>query len=272
MKIITKIYLILILLSTSCIYSQSRQNIEFSPLLNRSSKITSGVGWEFNAETGKWVSNKNAIYRSVLEPFWRNHIDSNFIWLQSSEIKLNNEHYYVLLYESNSGYYTYPNIQEDWVNTLTTKYFIFSESDRNLIQNAIQEQDGKTYFIPALKYGSITDKFHKLGGEHAYTDENLTATINNDKFSKSNFTKYVFIFNIQEVDGEKVARFLLPNLAMSINPNFRDPKLTLATLNATTRDKINKESEENGTSNIYSILNYSYFEISLSDFSKLFNF
>jgi hypothetical protein len=98
----------------------------------------------------------------------------------------------------------------------------------------VYDNDAKTLNITSKYFDFMSDRYHILGENYAYTDENLKAKILNTMNDKSYLDRCMTL-NSQKVDGENVVRFLLPD-------NCR---------------LIDKE------------LMYEYFEVSQSEFNKL---
>ncbi|MGG5578037.1 hypothetical protein ACPDHL_11950 [Myroides sp. C15-4] len=199
---------ICVLLVSMVMYSQSRVNIVMPKLYNKTKTITKGIGWAYNENIGKWFSNLNVIDTKKVHLFWKSHIDQNFNSIQMANIDINGEKFYVLLFERDSGYYHYETIQEDWQETLSKFYFVIDEFSYNRMKESIEGKTGETISLRSIREGVIDNKFSVLGAEYAYNEENLVASILQERNSLS--SAYIFEFNVQKLEGEDIARFLLP--------------------------------------------------------------
>lgn len=199
------------------IHSQSRENKELITFSTKSQKLTKAIGWKLNSETGKWISNKNVILERKCTISWVSHEFQNFNWMQFAKIEFNNEDYFVLLLEKQSGSYKYKSINEGWQSENRTYFYILqADSFNDLIQN-IEAKSGKDHTLKCNLNGYITDKYKILGGEHLYIDENLLAKITKEleKTYTSDSSLNIepcLVINSQTTDGIDVVRFRIPDI------------------------------------------------------------
>ncbi len=108
----------------SAVYSQDRVNKKLPKISSQIfGTLTSATGWLNNPE-GQWIFRKNRIVKNLNNSF-KSIIDyeenglgiDNFIFYQLRKILINDTSYYILIKKSNSGYYRYATIREDWTPT-----------------------------------------------------------------------------------------------------------------------------------------------------------
>ncbi len=222
MKRLNPILLILpyFFLSTTLL-AQSRSdkvNLKFE---SNSEKLISAVGWKLNKGTGKWIENKNVIEDRICSPYLMSFISQNFKWLQFSKIKHNGIDVYVLLYEHLGGSYKYPNIKENWETNTQTHFFVIDSTEYNKLQNTLNNKKGVDVKISSKIFGSISDKYKILGGEHLYNEENLLAKITNT-LEQNGYSESCLMINSQIVDGMDLVRFKLPESCYLAEKDFKE--------------------------------------------------
>jgi hypothetical protein len=222
MKKLKKVLLILTLTLFSLnIFAQSRENKVNIKFDKKSEKLTTAVGWKLNKETGKWIENKNVIDDRTCPAYWVSFISQNFKWMQFSTIKHKGVNLYVLLYEGQGGEYKYPNIKEKWEPNIQTHFLVIDSTEYNKLQNAINNKEAKDIKISSKIYGSMSNKYIILGGEHSYNEENLLAKITL-ALDKPEYTETCFIVNSQKVEGDDVIRFRLPESCYTTEKEMKD--------------------------------------------------
>jgi hypothetical protein len=200
--------LLIAAVSTFNVFSQSRQDSPIAKWVIRSPKMTTANGYAFNPNTGKWITNKNAIYPNPVLPMIKSHVEQNFIWIQTAKITTGLETYIVLLVEKSSGRYKYPTSEVGWQQENRTYWYQF-DSTQYANLNALVNGLGDEPIKMSLKYHDfITDYFTLLKGEHEYTDENLRASITN--LDRSGYTLDCIKFQYVVDPKGDLVRFVLP--------------------------------------------------------------
>ncbi|MFY7944227.1 MAG: hypothetical protein ACOVNZ_06575 [Crocinitomicaceae bacterium] len=204
-------YLLLLLpiCITGQIFGQSRVNRPELSFEKATETLEMATGWMLNTETGKWIENGNVINDEIDQSYWISHIYQNFNWIQFATFKQKNITNYILLFESKSGEYRFPNIQEDWEEENRTYFFILDSLQYNQIKVVVNSKKQKDFHFTFKKYGYITDRFQILGGEHTYSEQNLLNKISSTLKGEVS-TDYCITINSQHVDGKDVVRFRLP--------------------------------------------------------------
>jgi hypothetical protein len=215
-----------LLISTSILltintFAQSRENKVNLKFESKSEKLTTAVGWKLNKETGKWIDNKNVIEDRNCPSYWVSYVSQNFKWIQFSTIKHNQVDLYVLLYERQGGEYKYPNIRQNWEPNTQTHFMIIDSTEYKNLQDAVNNKEAKDVKISSKIYGSMTDRYKILGGEHLYNEENLLAKITN-AVEKNGYSETCFMINSQKVDGIDVVRFRLPESCYSAEKDMKE--------------------------------------------------
>jgi hypothetical protein len=222
MKTIKKVLLISVsIFLASENFAQSRIdkiNLKFD---SNSEKITNASGWKVNKETGKWIENKNVIDDKVCKAYWVSYIPQNFKWIQISKIKHNGINLFVLLHERQGGEYKYPNIRENWEPNTQTHFFVIDSVEYKKIQNAVNNKEAKDIKISSKIFGSMSDRYKILGGEHLYNEENLLAKITK-AIEKPSYIENCFIINSQKLDGIDVVRYRLPETCYATEKEMKE--------------------------------------------------
>jgi hypothetical protein len=118
-----------------------------------SNKITNIIGWSFNENEGKWVSNPNFINS---EKKWNDkRFSTGCNSIQISSFIENGVTNYVLIVSYNGGHYTYPSIHSDWNNYIEYKVFLLSKERYELITNI---NDETSFCVPCITYNNWYDK------------------------------------------------------------------------------------------------------------------
>ena len=201
-----------LLLTINLNAESSRQNDVMLTFDKSSEKITKAIGWKKNTSIGKWIKNQNCISKDNRP--WRAQSNQNFIWMQMHTLKYQNESFYIFTYEREAGTYNYPNIQADWVSYKQTRFKIFTLEQYNKMKENIKHKSNQTLKITSSLGGYMNSRFQSLGGEHAYSQENLLSKIT--KSIKSNELDYMkckecFFLNSLIDDNKDVVRFKLPS-------------------------------------------------------------
>lgn len=176
---------VLLTLTFGLIKSQDRVNRENPTIIKKSDRLIEATGWKLN-ENGQWFDNKNVICDKKCPDYWISHESSNFLWIQIIKISYKGQVYYVLLRESESGVYKYPNIKKDWVPEKRTYYVVITETDYLSFIKQYNKKTQKALRLVTISESNFTDRFASLGGESAYTEENILKKIatNIDNISK----------------------------------------------------------------------------------------
>jgi hypothetical protein len=214
--------------------AQSRQNKVLLKLEKKSNILNHATGWEQNKETGKWVENKNIILDRESSDYWISHTFQNFKWLQFATTIVNNNRYFILLYEKANGR---DNRYGEWEEYISTFYFILTQHQYDDLTKEITLKSAKNVVFKSNMHGFISTEYEILGGEFLYNEENLLAKITNSIEKNENY-EFCFLVNSQHVDGQEVVRFRLPDTCFS-----------------------NEEK-----------MGYSYFEVLQSDFKTILKF
>jgi hypothetical protein len=168
--------LFLVVLAWNC-YSQGREDLPSVKWTVRSPKLTSATGYNFNHNTGKWISNKNAIYPNpALQPL-RSKIEQNFLWIQTGKVANEFESHILLLFEKPSGRYKYPAIEDGWIEEKRTYWYEIDSMQYTALFNLLNNKAPGELIIGSNYHDFITDSFVVLEGEYEYTDANLRANI-----------------------------------------------------------------------------------------------
>lgn len=175
----------LLILTFSTIKSQDRVNRENPIVIKKSDKLIEATGWRLN-DNGQWIDNKNVIWDKKCPDYWISHESSNFLWIQMIQISYKGQKYYVLLRESKSGVYKYPTIEKDWIPEKRTYYVVMTEKAYLSFLKQYNKKSQKALRLVTISENNFTDRFASLGGESAYTEENILKKIatNIDNISK----------------------------------------------------------------------------------------
>jgi hypothetical protein len=167
---------VLLILTFSTIKSQDRVNRENPTVIKKSDKLIEAIGWKLN-DNGQWIDNKNVICDKKCPDYWISHESSNFLWIQMIQISYKGQKYYVLLRESESGVYKYPTIEKDWIPEKRTYYVVMTEKDYLSFLKQYNKKSQKALRLVTISESNFTDRFASLGGESAYTEENILKKI-----------------------------------------------------------------------------------------------
>jgi len=180
---------VLLILTFSSVQSQDRVNREIPTVIKKSEKLLEATGWKLN-DNGQWIDNKNVICDKKCPDYWISHESSNFLWIQMIQISYKSQKYYVLLRESESGVFKYPNIQREWIPEKRTYYIVITEKDYLSFIKQYNKKQQKALRLVTISENNFTDRFASLGGENVYTEENILKNIatkidNISKYSSS---------------------------------------------------------------------------------------
>lgn len=217
-----KKYLILVLMFVVYVnvFGQSRQNRVNAEYGRESESIEDATGWCYNDKTGQWVENENVIDDSECRDYWVSHVYQNFLNIKIKEVKYGEKKYFAIVIEKRTGDYKYPNIKRDWKEYEETAYFLLDSSQYDSLKTKVQMVDSKSITLSSNIYGSMTSRFHILGDEHEYSDENILAKITKSIISPS-VRNQCFIANSQKDNDKKVVRFLLPTSCRITKRNMK---------------------------------------------------
>ena len=197
--------LIILLLFSITVFSQSRTNRQKLAFTNSSEKLTSSTGWCYNSKLGEWISYPNLIECQkdhILSDRWNSYNHQNFMSIQTKTVTYKGNTYYVLIVRKLDGEYEYPSIYEDWYHWKETNGYIFTEDEYNKLNNL----DGEV---------TLETKRHVQSGNY-YEKYNETTFLdliqtNLEKETKEYYTTYTFPVLKTTSDGTEVVRFYVPD-------------------------------------------------------------
>ena len=172
MAIINKrnyLFLLLCVISSLCLYAQPRVDGGVDAKIVKSSQVvTSIVGWEFNMAHKKWAGYYNTLNNQCrrnnnkvpikLSPSDMSACD-NVISLQFKKVIFEGNAYYMLYVPKYVGDWYYPSICEDWFYGKVTCLYIFSSEEYEKLKNL---QEG----INAIKSIKYTNYGHESFSRH----------------------------------------------------------------------------------------------------------
>lgn len=200
------------------IFSQERVNRENPIIIKKSEKLTKATGWQLNSSK-TWIENQNVICDKSCPDYWISHESSNFTWIQSMLISYKNQKYYVLLRESLSGVYKYPALKEEWINENRTYYVIVLEKEYQKFLKQYSKKTEKPLMLSIISENNMNDRYNSLGGENAYTEENILIKIGNSIDKASSYSSSTNIGLAIQIYKNKV-RF-------TVNGDYKKPSETL---------------------------------------------
>mgnify|MGYP001435728169 FL=1 len=197
--------LIILLLFSITVFSQSRTNRQKLTFTNSSEKLTSSTGWCYNSKLGEWISYPKLIECQkdhILSDRWNSYNHQNFMSIQTKTVTYKGNTYYVLIVRKLDGEYEYPSIYEDWYYWKETNGYIFTEDEYNKLNNL----DGEV---------TLETKRHVQSGNYyeKYNETNFLDLIqtNLEKETKEYYTTYTFPVLKTTSDGTEVVRFYVPD-------------------------------------------------------------
>jgi hypothetical protein len=210
-----------------------QENIQINEFTNTTAKISKITGWYLNPNTGKWVSKPNRIAGSETDE------EMSLNWLRVATFVRNTNLYYALLYESNESPYN------DAGNTgaseyTSTSYIVLNTSQYEELVNSVNNPSDSATVIRYQKQGQVFSyeetKDHDVVNAQLLTS--ISSSFNNPyptaqdvKEMTSGSGKKNMVIKTEKVKGKMMVKFSL-----------------------------------SGSKN----LDNSYFEISKSEFKKLF--
>ena len=114
--------------------------------------VTNIVGWKYNIDEGKWLSNKNFIYHYNLPIKNYGVLAKGIDNIQVKTFVHNNEIKYVLILAYNDGHYKYPNIRKEWVSYTCYRIFSLTKEQLDVILNPIEY---KSLVLPCIDVHSF---------------------------------------------------------------------------------------------------------------------
>jgi len=244
MKTRTLLLLLISFICSNSITAQPREDGEVTAKIVRSSQIvTSIVGWEYDMAQKKWAGYNNTLnnqYRRnnnkvpiKLTPSDMSNCN-NVISLQFKKVMFDGDVYYLLYYTTYEGAWRYPSIYKGWFYGKVTILYVFSSEEYEKLKN-MQEGINAIKTIRSTTYGhesfSMFSNFNSAFNDLFESKEKL--------FKEKPMTWYV------KKEDEKTIRF---------------QSISYAEL------KSGKILEISDSPNF----DMRYFEISYSNFSKLF--
>jgi hypothetical protein len=194
---------------TMVCFGQDRVNREKLSFLEKSSQLTTSVGWSYNQTLGEWIDYANVIdsdksyqdkYKTLQGSYHMSRKDQNFISIETKTVLFKDVKYYVLLVEKWNGDFKYPTLREDWRIFKTMYGYIFTETEYNKLNNMSDSVNLETQYTVSM--GSFYEKY----------DEVVFLDKLQNVFS-SEIPKYssTFIFPIRKTENGNI-RFHLPRL------------------------------------------------------------
>ena len=244
MKKRTLLLLLISFIYSADIFSQPREDGEvFAKIIKSSQVVTSFVGWEYDMAQKKWAGYYNTInghYRRnnnkvpiKLTPSDMSNCD-NVVSLQFKKVMFEGEAYYLLYYATYEGAWRYPSIYKDWFYGKVTILYVFTQEEYEKLKNL---QEG----VNAIK----TIKSTNYGHESFSMYSNFNSAFNDLFESKANLFKEKPMTWYVKKEDEKIIRFQHISYA-----ELKSGKILEIT------DSPNFDMR--------------YFEISYSNFSKIF--
>lgn len=128
-----KIFMVMVLfLVCTMSFGQDRVNRVNPTYTNEGYTLTNIMGWNYNDQLGQWIGHPNVIWNKTREfrKDWEDISRSKNIYdLQFKTIVINEQLYYVLIFNFIYGRYLYPNIQVDWFWTRRKEITILTENE-----------------------------------------------------------------------------------------------------------------------------------------------
>jgi len=202
--------LIILLLFSITVFSQSRTNRTKLTFINSSEKLTSSTGWSNNETLGEWIDYENVIcnskdyktkYKSLQGRYMMSKREQSFLGIQTKTFYFNEIQYYIIMIEKYDGRYEYPSISEDWYSWKEVQGFIFTENEYKKLLELDGEVKLETQY--RVDIGSKYDKYN----ETTFLD--LIQTKLNTEVSKYSST-YTFPILKSTSDNTEVIRFYVP--------------------------------------------------------------
>ena len=213
---------ILLLLMFSYVgYSQNRQDDVMPTISDILGRLSNASGFH-KISTGKWIERKNKIiadrgsHTLDLENYEESSLGKdNFKQLKLNKIIINDSIFFMITKEYFDGYYYYPNLREDWRNSISQYCYIFNQKEFNKIKllkkdewfditlkpnyfielrnvyNETQKQINDEIFV------EIKDKTNKILNKDFY----LVLSLNN--ISNKNIIDFYF-FNYRKTNNEYI--------------------------------------------------------------------
>ena len=181
-------------------YGQDRVDLSTPSWSGEYQSITKSIGWKYNSDIGKWVSNENTIYPKKLDYIFYGAI--NFTKIQIKELNFESKKYYVLLIDELDNYYKYPAIRQDPVEFKKITGYVIDEVDFNKLKNIDDEVTIRT-----IRAESITN-INEPNEQNV--DRGFRVRLGGVLNKKSSKFSYVFKVKKTMSEGKIVYRFLLP--------------------------------------------------------------
>ena len=201
--------LIILLLFSITVFSQSRTNRKKLTFINSSEKLTSSTGWSNNETLGEWIDYENVIcnskdyktkYKSLRGRYMMSKREQSFLGIQTKTFYFNEIQYYIIMIEKYDGRYEYPSIQQDWYSWKEVQGFVFTENEYKKLLELDGEVKLETQY--RVDIGSTYDKYN----ETTFLD--LIQTKLNTELSYS--STYTFPILKTTSDNTEVIRFYVP--------------------------------------------------------------
>lgn len=206
-------------------FGQDRVNRVNPSYVTEGYTLTNIMGWNYNTQLGQWIGHPNVIwsYTREFRDTWEDISQSKNIYdLQFKTIVINEQLYYVLIFNYIYGRYLYPNIQVDWFWTRRKEITILTEnefqklcnlsntpisiygyktsidkydSDQNEINYILQEINDNHYFFRRITIYQATDGSIRFNFNEAskYDMENMNLDKRYFEISEEEYLKFINI-------------------------------------------------------------------------------
>lgn len=181
-----KIFMVMVLfLVCTMSFGQDRVNRVNPTYVSEGYTLTNTMGWNYNDQLGQWIGHPNVIWNKTRE-FRDNWEDvsrskNNIYDLQFKTIVINEQLYYILIFNFIYGRYLYPTIYEDWFWTRRKEITILTENEFQKLCNLSNTP------ISIYGYKTSIDEYDSDQNEINYI---LQETKDNDDFFLRRITIY----------------------------------------------------------------------------------
>ena len=208
--------LLILFLSVSSVFSQTRTNRSELSFTNSSEKLSSSTGWMYNEKLGEWIDFENVIssdksykteYKSLVGgKYMYSRYRQNFIDIETKSLSINENLFFVVMVKKWNGRYEYPSISENWYSWIEVEGFIFPEEEYSKILD----------FTGEIK---LVTKYHvHLGSSYENYDETVFLDLIQTEMDSdiSNYSStYTFPVLKTKSDEIEVIRFYVPQVFAS---------------------------------------------------------
>lgn len=197
---------LLIAITSISVFGQVRENDAVDlQIVKKSPMVKKLTAWY--KENGKWESRPNIMDNGMSRK--TGEVQQNCGYMQIISLRYNKVQYYALLCGRITGFYKYPEIKEDWIQTYTTDYVVFDSTQYAQLKDIINKQSGKNEAIHLKRAGVIsTGNFNAKKPSYYYEAmflQNLPYDISHDAIIEK-----CFRLNSQVTNNSSVVRFRIP--------------------------------------------------------------